>query len=157
MSVQMNSESGGGLETSGDMEEVNIFIKQGKYLPTCTQVVKSLVVLMVILEVFPIVGWIVLSAIGLHLLLAGLSGQVVDKVGKSIETIKRSRLSLTFSLEGDAGVGGGDGLAVCLPPPQVADQAPPLPLRVLLDHCHRRRRLPSLPGLHSPPRQCERG
>ena len=78
----MNSEPGGGLETSGDMEEVNIFIKQGKYLPTCTQVVKSLVVLMVILEVFPIVGWIVLSGIALHLLLAGLSGQVMDKVGE---------------------------------------------------------------------------
>ena len=45
--------------------------------------VKSLVVLMVILEVFPIVGWIVLSGIALHLLLAGLSGQVMDKVGKT--------------------------------------------------------------------------
>ena len=44
------------------------------------QVVKSLLVLMAILEVFPIIGWIILSGIAIHLLLSGLSSQVVDKV-----------------------------------------------------------------------------
>ena len=60
------------------------------------KVVKSLVVLMAILEVFPIVGWIILSGIAIHLLLAGLSGQMVDKVHmeefQQIENIRRSML-----------------------------------------------------------------
>merc|ERR1719370_573850 len=43
------------------------------------EVVKSLVVLMAILEVFPILGWIILTAVAIHLLLAGLFGHVVDK------------------------------------------------------------------------------
>ena len=44
------------------------------------QVAKILVVLMCILEVFPILGWIVLFGVALHLILGGLSGHVVDKV-----------------------------------------------------------------------------
>ena len=44
------------------------------------QVAKYVVVLMCMLEVFPILGWIVLSGVALHLILAGLSGHVVDKV-----------------------------------------------------------------------------
>ena len=52
------------------------------------QVVKSLVVLMAILEVFPILGWIILTAVAIHLLLAGLSGHVVDKVRKRLSMSK---------------------------------------------------------------------
>ena len=51
---------------------------------------------MAILEVFPIIGWIILSGIAIHLLLAGLSGQMVDKVHmeefQQIENIRRSML-----------------------------------------------------------------
>ena len=61
------------------------------------KVVKSLVVLMAILEVFPIIGWIILSGIAIHLLLAGLSGQMVDKVHmeefQQIENIRRKLFS----------------------------------------------------------------
>merc|ERR1719234_371948 len=73
MSVQMNSARGepGDSESNGNMK----------------QVVKSLVVLMAILEVFPILGWIILTSVAIHLLLAGLSGHVVDKETLVMEAV----------------------------------------------------------------------
>ena len=93
MSVQMNSarEEPGDLESNGDMEVlISKFLRHHtshKYR-LGMQVVKSLVVLMAILEVFPILGWIILTAVAIHLLLAGLSGHVVDKVRKRLSMSK---------------------------------------------------------------------
>ena len=78
----MNSESGSGLESYADLEDLEEVIShfEEKSIRHIMQVAKILVVLMCILEVFPILGWMILSGVALHLILAGLSGHVVDKV-----------------------------------------------------------------------------
>ena len=52
------------------------------------QVLKSMVVMLVLLEVFPNFGFLILTAIAAHLFLGGLCGHLVDKVhgGAEVET-----------------------------------------------------------------------
>ena len=50
-----------------------------KYL----QILKNLLVLTVLLEVFPAFGLLILASVAFHLLLGGLLGQVVSKVGRA--------------------------------------------------------------------------